>query len=177
MQQPNFIEFPPFSSDRLDVRQLLMTDHNEIYRLRSDEIVLKYLDLPVAKNLKDAEDFITMINDGTAQGKWITWGMCLKNSETIIGSICLWNCDFEMESAEVGYSLLPEFHEQGFMSETMKFTLDIGFNTFGFREIDAITNRNNIGSRKLLEKFEFQMDDEFDSDDVDLLRYSLKREM
>lgn len=171
MQRPNFNNFPLLSSDRLDFRPLKMTDQNEILRLRSDKIVLKYLELPIAKNLKDAEDFIQMIEDGTIENKWITWAMCLKNSDTIIGTICLWNCDFEMESAEVGYGLLPEFFQQGLMSEAMKFTLDIGFNTFGFREIDAITNRHNIGSRKLLEKFGFQLDNDFECDQAGSLRY------
>lgn len=173
MKPPTFNNFPSLSSERLDFRPLRMTDRNEIYRLRSDEIILKYLNLPVAKNLKDAENFIEMVENGTAANKWITWGMCLKNSDTIIGTICLWNCDFETESAEVGYGLLPEFHQRGFMSETMKFTLDIGFNTFGFQEIDAITDCNNIGSRKLLEKFDFELDDKFESEETGSVRYFL----
>jgi RimJ/RimL family protein N-acetyltransferase len=59
------------------------------------------------------------------------------------------------------------------MSETMKFTLDIGFNTFGFQEIDAITDCNNIGSRKLLEKFDFELDDKFESEETGSVRYFL----
>lgn len=175
MKPPNFTSFPTLSSERLDFRQYQMSDRNEVFRLRSDEIVLKYLELPVAKNLKDAEDFIDLINNGTIENKWITWGFCLKGSDTLIGSICLWNCDFETESAEIGYGLLPEFFQQGFMSEATEITLDMAFNTFGFREIDAITHRENIGSRRLLEKFDFQLDEKFESDDLNLVRYALSK--
>lgn len=174
MKPPKFTPFPTLFSERLVLRELKMTDRNEIYRLRSDEIVLKYLSLPVAQNLKDAEDFITMLDDGMALNKWVTWGMCEKGSDTIIGTICLWNLDVVTEGAELGYGLLPEFHQQGFMSETVKIVLDFGFQTLGFREIDAITHCDNIGSTTLLKKFKFELDAEFECEEEGLNRYFLK---
>jgi [ribosomal protein S5]-alanine N-acetyltransferase len=175
MQQPNYHPFPTLSSNRLDFRALKMSDNNEIFRLRSDEIVLKYLEMPKAKNRKDAEDFITMIADNIAQNKSIMWGTCFKNSDTIIGTICLWNCDIPTESAELGYVLLPEFYGQGLMTEATEIVLNFAFKTLGFREIDGILHQKNIACLTILKKFGFVQDTDFECDNSDLVRYFLKK--
>jgi ribosomal-protein-alanine N-acetyltransferase len=174
VQQPKFNPFPTLSSNRLDLRELKMSDKNEIFRLRSDEIVLKYIAIPKAKNLKDAEGFITMLDEGMAENKWVTWAMSLKNSDTVIGTICLWHLDILTESAELGYGLLPEFYNQGLMTEATEVVLNFGFKNLGFREIDAITHQKNIACSTVLKKFGFMQDADFECDDVDLVRYFLK---
>ncbi|MFK7947035.1 MAG: GNAT family N-acetyltransferase [Saprospiraceae bacterium] len=171
MKTPNFNSFPTLSSARLTFRQLNLSDLQTIFRLRSDEIVLKYLDMPTAKNLKAAEDYIHMINNGIAENKWILWGLELKSNQELVGTICLWNWDIASESAELGYVLLPEYHRQGLMTEATKVVLDFGFNTLGFREIDGILSPENIYCIRILDKFGFQIDYEFEAENV--VRYYL----
>jgi ribosomal-protein-alanine N-acetyltransferase len=173
MEQPNYTPFPTLSSNRLDFRQLTLTDKNEIFRLRSDEIILKYLEMPKAKNLNDAVDFIKMINDGIAASKWIMWGFCFKNTDKILGTICLWNCDIPTASAELGYVSLPEYYGQGLMTEATKVVLNFGFQTLGFQEIDGILNKENLACLTVLKKFGFRYDADFECDNVDLVRYFL----
>jgi ribosomal-protein-alanine N-acetyltransferase len=177
MQQPNYNPFPNLSSNRLDFRVLSMADKNEIFRLRSDEIVLKYIEMPKAKNLKEAEDFIQMLADGLVENKWITWGFCLKNTDKILGTICLWNCYIPTANAEIGYGLLPEFHNQGFMTEAMEVVLDFAFRTLGFREIDAILHKDNLACLSILKKFTFQYDAAFESDNEAFVRYFLIQDL
>ena len=50
--------FPNIATERLSLRQLKIEDENEIFVLRSDERILKYLDLPIAKTIDDASNFI-----------------------------------------------------------------------------------------------------------------------
>lgn len=175
MRTPNFTLYPTLSSGRLDFRRIQMADLNEIYRLRSDSVVLKYLDIPMAKNKKDAADHINMINNGIIENKWILWGIFLKNNHHLIGTISLWNIDLPSFSAEIGYALLPDFHRQGYMSEAVATVLDFGFRRIGFQEIDAITHIANTASVRLLEKYNFQLDVEFDPLDNQMVRYFLQQ--
>lgn len=171
MKTPNFNSFPTLFSERLAFRQLQLSDLEAVFRLRSDDIVLKYLDMPAAKNLKAAKDYINMINQGISDNKWILWGLELKSTQLLVGTICLWNLDIANESAELGYVLLPEYHRQGLMTEATKIVLDFGFQSLGFREIDGILSPDNTYCIRILDKFGFQLDTDFKAENV--IRYYL----
>jgi len=50
----NFNPFPLITTERLLLRQVEKSDVNEIFFLRSNENVMKYIDRPPAKSLDDA---------------------------------------------------------------------------------------------------------------------------
>ena len=113
-----FTPFPNLETDRLALRQLKQEDENEIYFMRSDKGVLEFIDIPFAKNLDDARVYIDMINGGIAKDEWIFWGITLKEDfSKIIGTICLWNISKEVNKAEIGYILHPNFQGKGMMQE------------------------------------------------------------
>ena len=51
----NFPPFPVLETERYILRQLTLSDDNEIFILRSYKEVNKYLDRPVAKTIEDAK--------------------------------------------------------------------------------------------------------------------------
>ena len=57
-----FPPFPQLETDRLILRQLSSRDEEEIFSLRSSDIVNKYLNRPKAKSIEDAKNFIEKIN-------------------------------------------------------------------------------------------------------------------
>ena len=59
----NFIPFPTLTTERLILRRMNITDQNEIFFLRSDESVLKFIDIPKAETVDDAIKFIEKINN------------------------------------------------------------------------------------------------------------------
>ena len=63
MNKINSIPFPLLTTDRLILRQLTLEDDNEIFLLRSDSEVNKYLDRPISKTVDDARQFTNKIND------------------------------------------------------------------------------------------------------------------
>jgi len=60
----NFTPFPNLDIERLLLRQLTMTDDNEIFALHSNERNRKYLLRPKPKSIDVALKFIYKINDG-----------------------------------------------------------------------------------------------------------------
>ena len=142
-------------TERLELRLLLQTDVDSIFVLRSCPVINEYIvrDLEIEKN--DAMAFIDKTIKGT-EGKEIGyWVIQLKENETCIGTICLWNFSEDRKTAEVGYGLLLEFHKKGIMNESLKAVLDFGFNTLKLKTIEAFTHKNNRASQKLLEKNQF----------------------
>jgi len=148
----SFNPFPILSTTRLILREITVADQNEIFVLRSDPRVMEYIDRPKAQSLNDAIDWIQFIHSATTNGENIVWGICLKGSSRLIGSICLWNFEHSNHSVEIGYSLVPEYHRRGIMNEALKVVLKYGFMQMKVTRITAVVHQMNKSSNLLLEK-------------------------
>ncbi len=150
-----FKPFPEIQTQRLLLREITVLDANEIFFLRSDKEVLKYIDKPPAKTLDDALEFILRINTLKENNQGINWAITIKGSDILIGNICLWNIKPEHHRAEVGYVLHPQHHGKGIMQEAIKAVLDYGFQTLQLHSIEANVNPANTSSIKLLVRNNF----------------------
>src|SRR3990167_3457862 len=137
MNKINFTPFPLLETERLTLRQLSLEDANEIFRLRSDKSVNKFLDRPIAKTIDDANQFINKINDSIAKNELIYWVITLKNHPKLIGTICLWNISEDRSKAEIGFELLLEYHGKGIMQEVILKVIKYGFEEMHLRSIDG----------------------------------------
>jgi ribosomal-protein-alanine N-acetyltransferase len=54
----SFAPFPILATERLILRQLIIDDEQEIFSLRSDSEINKYLDRQVSNTIDDARNFI-----------------------------------------------------------------------------------------------------------------------
>lgn len=167
----SFIPFPKIKTTRLILTQLTITDAAEIYFLRSDEEVCKYIDHPKAKSIKDAEDFILKINKGIDDNQWIMWAVRSNGFKRVIGTICLWNFSEDKRKAYIGFVLHPNYQRKGVMSEALKEVLQYGFSNIMLNEIRGDVVNENIASIYLMRKFGFQLINEAD----DISTYSLKK--
>lgn len=145
---------------KLETQRLLLRDINEshvddILRIRSNEVINRFVIRKSPKNNYDALQFILTIKERTQNNQTIYLGISFKDQPNLIGTICLWNFSEDRKTAEVGYELLPEYHRQGIMSEALKTVLDFGFNELNLDEILAITNKFNENSKGILLKHDF----------------------
>jgi ribosomal-protein-alanine N-acetyltransferase len=155
MLEINFKPFPVLTTERLVLRKKTKDDVHELFFLRSDEHVMKYLDRPKARSIEDAAGFIDMINNALENNEGITWGISLKDDPKLIGNIGFWRIEKGNYRAEIGYALHPAYHKKGIMYEAMKAVLNYGFNVIGLHSVEANINPANTASAKLLEKTGF----------------------
>lgn len=148
--------FKELTTGRLTLRKLRLSDDKELYAIRSNEGVNKYLERSPAASIDEAQVFIKKINDGIDNNGWIYWAIALKDDDKVIGTICIWNISFEDASGEIGYELKPEFQGRGFMSEAIKKVIDFGFNEMKLKSLEAFTHKENLPSIKLLERNNFK---------------------
>jgi len=162
----SFDPFPELVTDRLIMRQINHGDVQQVFFLRSDETVLHYIDRTPVLSLREATEFIDRIMRQEKNGECVTWAMMPKDSTQMIGSICLWNLEKERSKAEVGYSMHPDYYGKGLMQEAMAAVLNYGFGTMKVKVMEAITNRDNARSRRLLERNNFTRDAQLEKERV-----------
>ena len=156
MLQLNFTPFPELKTERLLLRKLEKTDANEIFFLRSNEDVLRYLGKEPTATIKEAEEFIDKINKSVEENESILWGIAMQNDPSIIiGTICLWNFQKEHYRGEIGYILHPNHWRKGIMKEAIICVINYGFNVLKLHSIAAFLSPGNIGSSSVLESTGF----------------------
>ena len=146
-----------FLTDRLILRTLNEFDSFEVLGIRSHPVINQFLHRDSPKNTFEALDFILNIQRKSANGEIFFLGIALQNKPELIGTICLWNFSGDRKTAELGYELLPEYHGKGIMSEAVTFILNYGFEDLKASKIEAFTNKNNLNSIQLLQKFNFAL--------------------
>jgi [ribosomal protein S5]-alanine N-acetyltransferase len=153
-----FSPFPELKTERLLLRRLTFEDSHELMWLRSDERVNKYLDRQKSMNIHEAAEFVKKIDKNLEENKSGYWVICLAESRTLIGTICLWNLQPEKDMAELGYELSPMYQGKGIMHEAAEKIIAYAFETMQAKVITALTVPQNEPSRKVLEKCGFKAD-------------------
>ena len=174
MGNRNFKPFPVLKTERLTLRQLVSSDANEIFALRSDPNVNKYLDREPAKSMDDAKTFIKIINENIQKNDSIYWAITLSNKDKLIGTICLFNFLDDNKLAEIGYELLPGYQGLGIMQEATSKVIDFGIQHIGLNSIKAYTHSENQRSTRLLEKFNFKKENDTTEGNLMLFLLTIK---
>ncbi|AOM78375.1 GNAT family N-acetyltransferase [Pedobacter steynii] len=173
MVNRNFNPFPVLTTERLTLRQLSIDDQQDIFALRSDTEINKYLDREPSKTIEDAISFISKINDNIQKNKSIYWVITLTKTKTFVGTICLFDFSDEKNSCEIGYELMTKFQSQGIMKEAIEEVIAYSFQTLQFQKIVAFTHNKNQHSIKLLMKFNFFQSPETNKENSDYSVFAL----
>jgi len=148
----NFSPFQNLETERLYLRRVTKEDVNEIFALRSDQEVMKYIPRPLVKTDEDALAHIAMIDEKIDSNEGINWAITLKNNPKLIGIIGHYRIRPEHFRAEIGYMLLPEHQGKGIISEAIKEVVHYGFEVIKLHSIEAIIDPENFASEKVLQK-------------------------
>jgi len=173
MLNATFTAFPILTTERLTLRQLVITDEQEIFTLRSDSEINKYLDRQVSTTIDDARNFINKVNENINKNNSLYWAITLSHKNILIGTICLFGFSDENDKCEIGYELLTNFQGQGIMREAVKNVIEYAFNTIKVRKIEAFLHKDNQSSIKLLEKLSFRNSNDPANTNADLICYHL----
>lgn len=163
-------------TERLALKEINENHVEDILKIRSNEVINRFVKRNSPRNNYDALQFILTIKERTRSNQTFYWGISLKDHSNLIGTICLWNFSEDRKTAEVGYEMLPDYHGKGLMSEALQAVLNYGFNELSLQEILAFTNKFNENSKKLLLRHGFVLEeDRKDEGFPDNLVFSLKQ--
>lgn len=157
----NFLPFPVLCTSRLILRQVDSNDIDEIFFLRSDEDMMRFLDRYPAESEEEALYFVQKITNAEQKNESITWALTRGENSPLIGTICFWQIQKDHFRAELGYALLSSFQHMGFMQEAITAVLDYGFNVMKLHSVEANVKPSNHASIKLLERNGFKKEGYF----------------
>ncbi len=172
---------PRIESQRVMLRPLVLDDAQVIYVLRSDAMQLKYVETKPYENVLRAERFIRAVIEDTMKQEICFWAVVNRQTQEVVGTVCLWNFSEDGKTGEIGYELLENWQGKGLMQESVKAVIQYAFTDLGCQYIRAITHRDHMKSRALLDKQAFvclgianAVDPELDEPD-EMLIYVLER--
>lgn len=172
----NSATFPILKTERLTLRQLSIDDKQDIFALRSDPKINEFLGRKICETSEEAISFINKVNDNIKEGNSFYWAITLTGSNTLVGTICLFDFSTENDSCEIGYELMTKFQGQGIMTEAIQAVIDYVFHTLKLEKILAVTHYKNQSSTNLLLKFNFTKSIETYKEDSNLNIFTLSKE-
>jgi len=151
----DFKDFPVLQSSRLLFRSLSVDNAEDIYELRLNEDVIKYIDRKPPKDIEAAKTFIDYVNTGFIKQKFIFWGIRLSSNDRLIGTASLWHFTDDKTEAEVGYELHPSHWGKGYAHEALKEITNFSREVLKLKKMEAFTHHENVASRHVLVKNKF----------------------
>ncbi|MFL5740440.1 MAG: GNAT family N-acetyltransferase [Flavisolibacter sp.] len=149
------ISYPELQTEKLSLRQIKREDAPELWLLRSHDLIMRYLDREKMSGVAEAEALIDKIGDSGKEGTGYSWALSLKNDEKMIGYSGIWRIDKVNHRGEIGYTLHPDYWNQGLMTEALRVIVNFGFDQLGLHSLEANVNPGNGASIRLLEKSGF----------------------
>ena len=159
MLHVNFTPFPFLSTQRLVLRPLTMADAPALAALRSIEEMNRYIDRAPFISLEEAQNQVTRLNTGMANGTNAYWVICYKTDDTLIGTCCLFNFCNDKLSAEIGYELHPLHQGKGIAAEAVAAVVNYAVNTIGVKQLEAVIQPGNVKSVALISNLGFKLNE------------------
>lgn len=172
--QNNIIRFAKdgeiiFESERLSYRKILESDAEDIFRMDSNPDVIRYVFIPLAKNLQDSVDYTHNVRkqyDDYGTGRL---AVIEKKTNTFIG----WSgikyhidvIDGKSHFYELGYRFLPEYWGFGYGSESARAMAKFAFLVLDVPSLAGSAHIEHSASNRLLEKAGFIKTHEFVEDE------------
>lgn len=155
MLQLNFHPFPILRTKRLILREISLSDLDDLFQLRNDVNAMKYIGKSLPFSREETVNLLNRIMEGYRLNSAIGWGITLKGNNKLVGNIGYHIIDKDHYRAEIGYILIPDLWHQGIMSEAIQDVLNYGFDIMKLHSVEARIDPENEKSKGLLKKFNF----------------------
>ena len=137
-------------TNRLLIKPLSIDDEGVISELFTDEIVKKTYMLPDFRDAEHLHSYFMRILAISEGSEHYMLGIYLKETGELTGIIN----DTVLEKydlAELGYALLPRYHNKGYATEAL--SAMIGYlKNIGYKKIEAGAFEENLASTRVMEK-------------------------
>lgn len=172
LENTNISMLTPIHTPNFTLKPVDLDDLPYLHQLRTNTDVCRYFERDTTKTVEETKAFI----ETRMQNQNYFYTIYSNELKVLIGTITLWNINMETNYAEVGYELFPEFQNKGVMYEVLNALINYAFTALTFTHIEAYTHKNNVASRKLLEKCGFTLvPGKIDPDVAHNVIYSLRK--
>lgn len=167
-------------TDRLILRELQADDREGFFRMDSDPAVHRYLYQSPIQTIEEADEAILFIQSQYQQYGTGRLAVLDRETNAFLGWAGIKFIEGPMNGLsnfyEIGYRFAQRYWGKGYATEATKAIVAYGFQQFQTDAFYAITDIDNQGSRKVLEKSGFQYEGNFDLEGLPVTWYVLSRE-
>lgn len=153
-------------TERLILRELVAEDETAMFELDSDPEVHRYVGNSPVESIEQIQDIIEFIQKQYEENGVGRWAVIEKSSNKFIGwaGLKLFKNEMNKHSNfyELGYRFIKSYWGKGYATEAAKASVKYGIEQLGVKEIFAMTDVENVNSKKVLEKAGFKYIETFD---------------
>jgi [ribosomal protein S5]-alanine N-acetyltransferase len=131
-------------------------DVDALYEIFSDPRVMRYWSSGPLPNREAAAAMQREMAQGNLRDTMWKWGLALRETNTIIGTVTLFNLSISNGRAEIGYAMGSACWGKGYMNEALKALIVHAFDVMNFRRLEADVDPRNDASIRTLERLGFQ---------------------
>lgn len=158
----NLRRLTPMQLEQLETKRLLLTKVNQevmdyVFSSLSGAEQMVFLGCETAGELAEHQRRY----DGglsTYNRKFLYFFLIHKETKKNIGWCGYHTWYTEHSRAELGYTLHPDFHQRGLMTEALTTILAYGFRTMNLHRVEALVGPRNVPSQRLMQIFHFEME-------------------
>lgn len=147
-------KFPTMKVSKYLLRATKKSDAHFYFTYLTDPETVKYTSYNI-KSMSEIEKWISDYKEQFKNKQRISWAIEDAESKRTIGEISFFDVQTDHEKGEIGYFLGREYWGKGIMSEILATVLQYLFHDLQVNRLQSIVMKENLGSRRLLEKNKF----------------------
>lgn len=147
-----FAHLPRLETPRLLLRPMTMRDAPDIFAYSRDPEVARYVLWSAHRSLNDSRAYLRYILRQYREGAPSSWGVVLKATGHVVGTIGYMAYAEENSTVEVGYSLARGLWNNGLMTEALLAVLAFTFEKLRIHRVEAQHDAANPASGQVMRK-------------------------
>jgi RimJ/RimL family protein N-acetyltransferase len=147
---------PTITTMRLIMRWTSEDDVDSLYEIFSDPRVMRYWSSGPLANREAAAALQREIAGGNRKDTMWKWGLALRDTNKLIGTVTLFNLSLSNGRAEIGYAMGSAYWGKGYMNEALTALILHAFDVLNLRRLEADVDPRNTPSVRTLERLGFQ---------------------
>jgi len=152
-----FTPFPVLSTPRLILRDLKLTDLDDLYEYASDPEIDHHVPWEHYKNIEEARTNLNEYLEEYEKDGLGAWGIEHHADKKLIGIINTSMPGYNRR-VEVGYTIGRKYWGQGLATEALQAVIQFGFEKLDLARIEAVVLPENAASAKVLLKAGMQFE-------------------
>jgi RimJ/RimL family protein N-acetyltransferase len=145
--------FPsPLPTERLTLRTMAAGDVDDIHAYQSREDVCRYLMFAPRDRAQVIEKVAQHSQAATLAAQGDYWQLAMEREGRVIGDLYFTISSTEHATGEIGWTLHPDHHGNGYVTEAARVVLRIAFATIGLHRVMAQLDPRNAASIALCKR-------------------------
>lgn len=138
--------------EKIYFKPLERTDAPKLFEYASDEDVKRHIGWPLMDSLIETEVFIDKLLDNEKAKTHMYASVMLKENDELIGTVMIFNFDYDAKHAEIGYVFNKRQWNKGYCTEAVAMLDCFASDSLKLHKLHARVTDANVGSVKVLEK-------------------------